>query len=91
MDQALNLPPEVAIAVLYERLGHIAERLDRMDKKLDAQNAARAETLDDLERRVQHVERTIDRTRWFMAGIAAGGGALGGGIAALIAKAFGAY
>lgn len=82
--------PEVAIAILYERLGHIAERIEHLDRKLDTQNRARAETLDDLERRVQHVEKSLDRARWFLAGIAAGGGALGGGIAALIARAIGA-
>lgn len=91
MQNVTSVPtqPEVAVAVLFERLGHVIERIDQLDKKLDAQNAARAEVLDDLERRVQHVERSVDRARWFLAGIAAGGGALGGSIAAIVARALG--
>ena len=81
--------PEVAVAVLYERLGYVVERLERLSAKIDEHNVARTEVLNDLERRVQHVEKAIDRTRWFVAGVAAGGGALGGGIAAFIAQALG--
>jgi hypothetical protein len=85
-----NGSPEIAVAILFERLGNVVERLDKLDKKLDQHNAARTEVLADLEKRVQHVERSLDRARWFLAGIAAAGGALGGGIAAIVARALGA-
>ena len=81
--------PSVAIAVLYERVGHVIEKVDALTEKIDAQDRKRTAALDELETRVEHIEKTVSGFRWFIAGIAASGGALGGGIAAVIAKALG--
>jgi len=86
---AVPTQPEVAIAVLYERLGHVIDRIDKLDQKLDAQNSARAAALAELEDRVESLERDIDRARWFIAGVAAGGGALGGSVAAFLVRVIG--
>lgn len=77
----------VSVAVLYERLGHVMTRLDDLSKKLDRQDTARTAAMGELERRVAEVEATLLKARWFMGGIAAAGGAFGGGIASLIAQA----
>lgn len=80
---------DVAVAVLYERLGHVITRLDGIEAKLDAQDKKRTAALDELETRVEQIERQTSNVRWFLAGIAASGGALGGGVAAMIAQALG--
>lgn len=82
--------PEVAIAVLFERLGHVIAAVEQLSQKLDAQDRKRTEALDELESRVEHIEKQVTSVRWFLAGVAAGGGALGGGIAAMVANALGA-
>ena len=81
--------PEVAIAVLVERLGHVISRLDGIEAKLDAQDKRRTAALDELESRVEKIEKQTSNVKWFLAGIAASGGALGGGVAAMVAKALG--
>lgn len=80
----------VAIAVLYERLGHVIDKVDALSVKLDAQDSKRTAALDELEMRVERIERQVSGARWFLAGVAAAGGAVGGSIAAGIAKMIGA-
>lgn len=80
----------VAIAVLYERLGHVIDKVDALSVKLDAQDEKRTQALQELEDRVEHIEKQVNGVRWFLAGIAAAGGAVGGSIAAGIAKMVGA-
>lgn len=82
--------PEVAIAVLFERLGHVIAAVEQLSQKLDAQDRKRGEAFDELESRVEHIEKQVNSVRWFLAGIAAGGGALGGAIAGAVANALGA-
>jgi hypothetical protein len=81
--------PEVAIAVLYERMGHVIARLDEMNAKLDRRFAhAEAQTAD-LERRVETIEKQVERARGFMLGAAAAGGFVGGGAAAALGRLLG--
>jgi hypothetical protein len=82
--------PVIAIAVLFERMGHVIEKVDALSAKLDAQDEKRTEALQELEDRVEHIEKQVSSVRWFLAGIAAAGGAIGGSIAAGIAKMIGA-
>lgn len=84
-----NAEPQIAIAVLFERLGHMMEKVDNLSAKIDAQDAKRTEALGELESRVEHIERQMSGIRWFLAGVAAAGGALGGTIAGTIAKMIG--
>lgn len=79
----------VAIAILFERLGYVLEKVDALSAKLDQQEAKRTEALNELETRVEHIERQVSATRWFLAGVAAAGGALGGSIAAGLAQMLG--
>lgn len=81
--------PEVAIAVLFERLGHVIAGVESLSQKLDAQDKKRTAALEELEMRVEKIERQTANARWFLAGVAASGGALGGGVAAMIAQALG--
>lgn len=81
--------PNVAIAILFERVGHLIEKVDALSEKMDESNAKRTRALADLESRVVHIERQMTSVRWFLAGVAAGGGALGGGIAAMVANMLG--
>ena len=81
--------PTVAIAVLYERIGHVIEKVDALSAKIDAQSAHRDLMIQDLEERVQIIERQITGARGFLAGIAALGGLLGGGVAAGLAQLLG--
>jgi hypothetical protein len=79
----------VAVAVLYERLGHVIARLDDMNSKLDRRfSHAEAQTAE-LERRVEKIEKQVERARGFMIGAACAGGFAGGGAAALIGQLFG--
>jgi hypothetical protein len=81
--------PEVAIAVLFERMGHVIARLDDMNSKLDRKfSHAEAQTAE-LERRVEKIEKQVERARGFMIGAACAGGFAGGGAAALIGQMFG--
>lgn len=81
--------PEVAVAVLFERLGHVMEKVDALSTKLDEQDARRSEHLKELEARVVEIESQVSGVRWFLAGVAAAGGAIGGSVAAGVAKALG--
>jgi hypothetical protein len=81
--------PEVAVAVLFERLGHVMEKVDNLSMKLDEQDARRSEHLKDLEARVAQIESQVSGVRWFLAGVAIAGGAIGGSVAAGVAKALG--
>jgi hypothetical protein len=79
----------VSVAVLYERLGHVIARLDDMNGKLDRKfSHAEAQTAE-LERRVEKIEKQVERARGFMIGAACAGGFAGGGAAALIGQIFG--
>lgn len=81
--------PTVAIAVLYERIGHVIEKVDALSAKIDAQSAHRDQMLTDLEERVQTIEKQMTGARGFLAGIAALGGVLGGSVAAGLAQMMG--
>ncbi len=81
--------PAVAVAVLYERMGHVIEKMDALSRKLDAQDKRRTAALDELEERVERIEAQVSGVRWFLAGIAAAGGALGGSVAAGVARMIG--
>lgn len=80
---------EAAIAVLFERMEHVIRAVEALSEKLDDHNAKRTKALADLEARVEHIERSMDRARWFMMGIAASGGALGGGVAGMVVSMMG--
>jgi len=84
-------PPttEAAIAVLFERLDHVIKAVEALSEKMDAHNEARKEVLKDLEERVEHIESTMDRARWFVIGLAIGGGLLGGGSAGFVMSMLG--
>jgi hypothetical protein len=84
-----TMSPEVAIAVLFERLGHVIAGVEALSQKLDAQDRKRTAALDELESRVEKIEKQTANARWFLAGVAASGGALGGGVAAMMARALG--
>jgi hypothetical protein len=65
------------------------EKVDNLSQKLDEQDARRSEHLKDLESRVAQIESQVSGVRWFLAGVAIAGGAIGGSVAAGIAKALG--
>jgi len=79
----------VAIAVLYERMGHVIEKVDALSAKIDAQSAHRDLMIQDLEERVDLMERQIAGARGFLAGISTLAGVLGGGVAALLSHMLG--
>lgn len=81
--------PAISIAVLFERLGHVMSKLDDLAVKMDKQTISRDAKIDELETRIDHLEDSMNRARWFLAGVAAGGGALGGTVATLVAQAVG--
>lgn len=81
--------PTVAIAVLYERIGHVIEKVDALSAKIDAQSAHRDQMLTDLQERVETIEKQMTGARGFLAGVAALGGVLGGGVAAGLAQMMG--
>lgn len=81
--------PSIAIAVLFERLGHVIEKMDALSAKLDAQDEKRTEALTELEERVEHIEKQVSGVRFFLAGVAVAGGAVGGSIAAGLARMLG--
>jgi hypothetical protein len=80
---------DVAVAVLFERLGHVMEKVDNLSAKLDEQEARREKSLKDLEGRVVEIEGQVSGVKWFFTGIAVAGGAIGGSVAAGVAKALG--
>lgn len=77
--------PNVAVAILYERLGHVIEKVDALSLKIDRQSAHRDSIMTELEHRVEKIEEQVNRTKWFLAGVAAGGGLLGGTVAGMVA------
>jgi len=81
--------PIVAVAVLYERMGHVIEKVDALSAKIDRQSAHRDSIMSELEIRIEKIEEQVNRTKWFLAGVAAGGGLLGGSVAGMIAKMVG--
>jgi len=81
--------PQISIAVLFERLGHVMSKLDDLAVKMDRQTVSRDAKIDELEVRIDNLEDSMNRARWFLAGVAAGGGALGGTVATLVAQAVG--
>lgn len=82
--------PQIAVAILFERLGHVIEKVDALSAKLDDQDNKRTKALNELEERVEHIERRMTSVGWFLAGIACAGGAVGGSAAAMVAKMLGA-
>jgi ABC-type transporter Mla subunit MlaD len=80
---------EAQIAVLYERMEHVIRGLNDLSDKMDAHNEARKQVLHDLEERVEHIETTMDKARWFTIGLAIGGGLLGGGTAGFVLSMLG--
>ncbi len=86
---ALPNDPTVAVAVLYERLGHVIEKVDALSVKIDRQSAHRDNVMEDMDERITKIEHQMSKARGFVFGLAAGGGALGGGIAAALAKLVG--
>lgn len=78
--------PIIAVAILFERLDHVIAKIDDLSMKLDRHNVHRDQQFAELDRRVEDVERSIDRARWFLFGIAAAGGALGGSLASFLTK-----
>jgi hypothetical protein len=81
--------PTVAIAVLYERMGHVIEKVDALTAKIDAQSLHRDQMIQDLEDRVEVIEKQITGARGFLAGLAVLGGLLGGGVAAGLGQMLG--
>jgi hypothetical protein len=81
--------PSIAIAVLYERLGHVIEKMDLLSAKIDRQSAHRDHIMSDMERRVESIEQEFSKTKWFLAGLATGGGLLGGAVASMFTKMLG--
>ena len=90
MSAGLPSDPQIAVAILFERLGHVIEKVDALSAKLDAQDTKRTAALQELEERVEHIERRMTSVGWFLAGIACAGGAVGGSAAAMVAKMLGA-
>ncbi len=80
--------PAIAVAVLFERLDNVIAKLDDLSMKLDRHNTHRDQQMEELDKRVQDVEQSIDRARWFLFGVAAAGGAVGGSIASFLTKTF---
>jgi hypothetical protein len=68
----------VDIAVLYERLGNLSAQIEALGVKIDRQSAHRDEAIAELEERVERIEDQVTRARGFLAGLAMGGGLLGG-------------
>jgi hypothetical protein len=89
MPSPHDYDPAVAVAILFERLGHVMEKVDAMSAKIDQQETNRQQALAELDSRVGEIEKQIASVRWFLAGIAAAGGAAGGAVAAGIAKMIG--
>lgn len=89
MPTVMPSDPQIAVAILFERLGHVIEKVDALSAKLDAQDTKRTEALAELEERVENIERRMTSVGWFLAGIACAGGAVGGSAAAMVAKVIG--
>ena len=90
MSGHVHSDPQIAVAILFERLGHVIEKVDALSAKLDAQDTKRTEALAELEGRVENIEKRMTSVGWFLAGIACAGGAVGGSAAAMVAKMLGA-
>ena len=70
--------PAIAIAILYERFDNLGAKIDELSRKIDGQSAHRDKAIAELEERVEHIEEQVTRARAFVAGVALGGGILGG-------------
>lgn len=81
--------PTVAVAVLYERLGHVIEKVDALSGKIDRNSVHRDHMMLEVEDRIEKIEEQVNKTKWFLAGVAAGGGLLGGSVAGMVAKMLG--
>lgn len=79
----------VSIAILYERMSTVIEQLKSLETKLDAQSDHRDHAMTRLEVRVQELETSLLKARWFIVGVAGGGGMLGGGMASLFTAMLG--
>lgn len=90
MPAPTSVDPQVNIAVLFERLGHVVAAVNSLSDKIDRMTSQQDQELRDLDERIRKVESQIASARWFMFGVAAGGGALGGGVAAAVASMLGA-
>ena len=90
MPTPMPTDPQIAVAILFERIGHVIEKVDALSATLDAQDMKRTQALGELEARVEHIERRMTSVGWFLAGIACAGGAVGGSAAAMVAQMFGA-
>lgn len=90
MSSQVHPDPQIAVAILFERLGHVIEKVDALSVKLDVQDTKRTKALNELEERVEHIEKRMTGVGWFLAGVACAGGAVGGSIAGMIAKMIGA-
>lgn len=89
MPAEMHHDPQVAVAILFERLGHVIEKVDQLSMKLDQQDTNRTRALAELESRVEHIEKQVNGVRWFLAGIACAGGAVGGSVAGAVARMLG--
>lgn len=79
----------VDIAVLYERMSHIVSKLDEVITSIDTNNVKQVRSSLDLEARLAHLEKQFGALRWFLTGIAAGSGVLGGVVASAVVRLFG--
>jgi hypothetical protein len=68
---------------------HVIRAVEALSVKLDDHNLKRIKALNDLEERVEHIETTMDKARWFTIGLAIGGGLLGGGTAGFVLSMLG--
>jgi hypothetical protein len=89
MPTPMPTDPQIAVAILFERIGHVIEKVDALSAKLDAQDSKRTKALAELEERVEHIERKMTSMSWFLAGVACAGGAVGGSAFAMVANMIG--
>jgi len=85
----VSTDPSVAIAVLQTQMTYVVERLDAIFARLETQDAKRTAALEELEERVESIEASIAKVRWFITGLSAGAGLLGGGVAGFITSMLG--
>lgn len=90
MAMSTTSDPAVAIAILFERLGHVIEKVDALTAKIDQQEMKRTAAMQELEDRVEHIESQMNGIKWFLMGVAVAGGAVGGSVVAGLARMLGA-
>jgi hypothetical protein len=76
--------PAIAIAVLFERFDNLGLKIDELSRKIDGQSAHRDKAIAELEERVERIEDQVTRARGFVAGVALGGGLLGGVVSTVL-------